>query len=186
MTNGTTLLVQLREDFATHGRRWSLPGLHALVFYRIGRELIAARKDASFLQRAAIAPAWILYRLAATFARDVYGIEIPPQATIGRRVRFSHQHGTTVHHRAVIGDDCIIRHMVTLGAGVRGSGAAPVLGKRVEVSPGAVIIGKVRIGDNVKIGPNVVVMTHVPDGSTVVATPPRIMQLKSQEAPPGG
>ena len=79
------------------------------------------------------------------FVRNVYGIQLSPQTQIGRRLRIVHQHGIVIHKSAVIGDDCLIRHGVTIGA-ARGPGA-PRLGDRVEVGAGAVLVGNIRIGD---------------------------------------
>lgn len=123
---------------------------------------------------------------AATFiVRNLYGIELYPTARIGRRLRIAHQHGIVIHPAAVIGDDCMIRHGVTIGAdGVRDDGGrAPVLGDRVKLGVGAVIAGPVRIGDDVTVGPNAVVMTNVPAGSIVTAPPSRIMTPPPRRAP---
>jgi serine O-acetyltransferase len=93
-----------------------------------------------------------------------------------------HQGGVVIHFNSRIGDDCVILQNVTLGAAsdatfMRG----PVLGNRVKVGCGAVIIGGITIGDDVHIGPNTVVTTNIPAGSIVVAPPPRVILLKKKE-----
>jgi serine O-acetyltransferase len=77
---------------------------------------------------------------------------------------------------AEIGDDCVIRHNVTIGgvSGARPDG--PIIGSGVEVGAGAVIIGRIRIGDGARIGPNAVVMTNVPAGAIAVAPATRILE----------
>jgi serine O-acetyltransferase len=125
-------------------------------------------------------------------ARNVYGIELSDRTRIGRRLRIAHQNGIVIHGQAVIGDDCVIRQGVTLGArgGGRGSRTgkvpgAPHLGDRVEIGVGAVLAGPIRIGDDVVIGPNAVVMTHVPAGAIVSAPPARVIGQPPRRDTPG-
>ena len=78
-----------------------------------------------------------------------------------------------------------MRQNVTIGAANEETvDRAPVLGNRVDVGCGAVIIGGIVIGDEVRIGPNAIVTMNIPAGSTVVAPAPRIIQLKKR--PPAG
>jgi serine O-acetyltransferase len=121
--------------------------------------------------------------------RNNYGIELYPSCQIGRRFQIGHQNGIVIHRFATIGDDCRVRQGVTLGRGglertksTEGfRTSAPVLGNRVDVGVGAIIVGKVRIGDDVNIGPNAVVLTDVPTGATVMAPMSKIM--RSQTGP---
>ncbi len=172
------LLRLLREDWQVNDRSLFRPGFQAIAVYRFGvwREGIAPRPLRM--------PFSFLYRLFSVFVRNVYGIELPASAVVGRRLRIAHQHAIIVHPEAVIGDDCMIRQGVSIGISrvkkAAGSGpssrrVAPVLGNRVEVGAGAAIIGAVRIGDDVTIGPNTVVMTNVPDGAIVAPAVPRIL-----------
>ena len=89
---------------------------------------------------------------------------------------FEHQNCIVIHGNAVIGDDSIIRHGVTLGNRYLDlPNEAPTLGKRVNVGTGAVILGKVTLGDDVQVGANAVVVTDVSKGSTVVGAKSKIM-----------
>src|SRR5688572_7850716 len=97
------------EDYVAHGREASRPGFQALLVYRFG---VARMKVKPLLLRA---PLSVLYRTLYRAVRNFYGIELPYTAQVGRRVIFEHQHGIVVHGATVIGDDCIIRHGVTLG-----------------------------------------------------------------------
>src|SRR5690349_301140 len=111
------------EDFVAHGRRATDPGFHALAIHRFGVARMAIKP------RLLRAPLSIAYRVLARAAASVYGIEIPYSARVGRRVVLEHQHGIVIHGASVIGDDCIIRHGVTLGMrDLASPEEAPVLG----------------------------------------------------------
>jgi len=172
----------IREDLR-HNGGVSFPGFQAVALYRFG-----VWKDGIGSKPLRI-PCTILYRIAYVFVRNVYGIELPLTARIGRRFHVGHQHGITVHGNAVIGDDCMIRQGVTLGQDRPTPGVpvekvpAPRLGDRVEVGAGAMLVGGIKIGDGVRIGPNAVVMTSVPAGAMVVAPPARIMALPPKRRP---
>jgi serine O-acetyltransferase len=166
------LLAHVREDRKVNGGLLR-PGFQAMIVYRFGvwREGISPR-----LLRM---PFSFLYRAMYVFVRNIYGIELPSTARIGRRLRVAHQHGILVHPEAVIGDDCMIRQGVSIGISrvskTKGERVAPVLGDRVEVGAGAMIAGAVTIGDDVAIGPNTVVITNVPANSIVTSPMPRII-----------
>lgn len=70
---------------------------------------------------------------------------------------------------------CRIYHQVTIGEGKNG---APIIGDNVMIGAGAKIVGKLRVGNNVNIGANCVVVDDVPDNSTIVLDKPRIIHRK--------
>ena len=151
-----------REDYATHGRDSTLPGFRALAFHRFGVWRLRVRP------RLLRAPLTLVYRRLYRRARNRYGIEIPHSVAIGRRVRIEHQGGIVVHGSTVIGNDVIIRQGVTIGnRHLDRPDDAPVIGNRVNIGSGAVILGAITIGDDVSIGSNAVVLDDVPAGSTV-------------------
>lgn len=167
------LLDHLREDYATNRRsrsKWTFwtPGFQAVAVYRLGVWCNGVRP------RLLRAPMRLIIGFLAFFVRNFYGIELHPTASIGRRFGIVHQHGIVIHQSAVIGDDCLIRQGVTIGAG-GGAGAPPRLGNRVKVGAGAVLAGPIAIGDDVTIGPNAVVMSNVPANSIVASPQSRIM-----------
>jgi len=167
------LCALIREDLQVESGQFSRPGFQAIAVHRFG--VWKHGIDSKLLRM----PMTVIYRLANLFVRNVYGIELKLETRIGRRVRFTHQHGITVHMYAVIGDDCVIRQMVTIGQ-YRGFAdgelpTAPRLGKRVQVGVGAVVAGDIDIGDDAQIGPNAVVMSNVPNGAIVTAPPSRVM-----------
>ena len=80
--------------------------------------------------------------------------------------------GIIVSHNAKVGKNATIFHQVTIG---EGKGGAPIIGDNVLLGAGAKIIGKIRIGNNVRIGANCVVVEDVPDNTTVVLSKPRMI-----------
>jgi serine O-acetyltransferase len=165
------------EDYVAHGREASRPGFQALLVYRFG---VARMRVKPLLLRA---PLSVLYRALFRSVRNFYGIELPYTATVGRRVVFEHQHGIVVHGATVIGDECIVRHGVTLGIrSLDRLAEAPVLGKRVNIGAGAKIIGKVHVGDDAAIGANAVVLEDVPAGRLAVGVPAHLVEPRTASA----
>ncbi|WP_430593432.1 serine O-acetyltransferase EpsC [Humidisolicoccus flavus] len=115
-------------------------------------------------------------RLGSQFTRFLTGIEIHPGAQLGRRVFIDHGMGVVIGETAIVGDDVLIYHGVTLG----GSADAPVkrhptVGNRVLIGAGAKLIGAITIGDDVRIGANAVVVNDAPNGVTLVGIPARVI-----------
>lgn len=160
------LFQVIAEDLATHAGDWTAPGFQALAIHRFGVWCTSLPKNRLRT------PPMVLYRVLSTLARNVYGIELPHNARIGRRVVFWHQHGIVVHGNAVIGDDCVIHQGVTLGMrSPMRSWEAPTLGRGVNVGAGAKILGAVSIGDNASIGANAVVIRDVSSEALAVGIP---------------
>lgn len=166
----------VREDLEVHDGDWTRPGFQALLVYRFGVWRMSIR---SKLFRA---PFSVGSRALFAAVRNLYGIELPYTASIGRRVIFEHQHGIVVHGSTVIGDDCIIRQGVTLGIRrLDRLTEAPVLGRAVNVGAGAKILGAVYIGDHAQIGANAVVLENIPPRTLAVGIPAHVVSL-SREA----
>lgn len=164
------LRALIREDYETHDRALSNPSFRALVVYRVNSWRLTVSP------RILRAPLTVLARWGFRWIRNRYGIELPPTAAIGRRVKFVHPGGIVIHRYAVIGDDCRILHGVTLGAvDSVDRDAAPRIGNRVRLGAGAKIIGSVTVGDDARIGPNAVVMSDVPARATAFTAPARII-----------
>ena len=113
-------------------------------------------------------------RLLAYVSRSLTGIEIHPGAHIGRRFFIDHGMGVVVGETAVVGDDVMLFHGVTLG-GTSGRRVKrhPTLGDKVMVGAGAKILGDVHVGSNVKVGANSVVVKDVPTGAVATGIPAR-------------
>lgn len=172
------LVLQLRDDWQAHFLDWTQPGFRAIATHRFGSWVQA--ESGKGIVRGPIK--YILRRLHLAmyrYVRNHYGIELPLTTQVGRRVLIGHQSGIVIHPHATIGDGCIIRQNVTLGAQNSEHDGAPTIGRGVELGAGCAILGSVTIGDGARIGPYAVVMTDVPPGATVFVNPPRIISLRS-------
>lgn len=100
-----------------------------------------------------------------------YGYDISFRTQIGPGFYLGHFGGVVIHGDSIIGKNCNISQNVTIGVSNHGPGkGTPILGDNVFVGPGAVIIGSIRIGNNVTVGANTVVNFDVPDFSTVITS----------------
>lgn len=141
------------------------PGVHAVVVLRFGQW---SRRRCLPL-RILFDP---LYAILDFFIKVLWGIEIPRTAQIGPGLYIGHYGGITVSSRAVIGRDCNLSQNITIG--VSGAGAkrgAPTLGDNVYVAPGARLVGRITVGNNVKIGANAVIHRDVPNDAIAVLEP---------------
>lgn len=103
------------------------------------------------------------------------GISIPAECIIGKGFRIHHFGGIIFHPSVKMGEGCTIYHEVTIGDR-GGKGSAAVIGNNVLIGAGAKIIGDIVIGDNCTIGANAVVNKNIPDNSTVVGNPSKIIK----------
>lgn len=142
------------------------PGYHAFLAHRVAHLLYNMHL-------------FFLARLISQISRTLTGIEIHPGAQIGKRLFIDHGMGVVIGETAVIGDDCLIYHQVTLGGmGAKNEKRHPTLGNNVMVGTGAKVLGNIHIGDNVKIGANCIVIKSVEAGNTIVGVPGEILSKK--------
>jgi serine O-acetyltransferase len=163
------MFENLREDWITHERSLWRQGLWVMAVYRFGRWRYRLK------YRPIRAPFSFAYKLLFLLAQILTGIELPCEATVGRRFRIDHFGGIIVSGDAVFGDDIIIRNGVTVGLRNTGTRGSPVFGNRIDIGAGAKILGKICIGDDVTIGANSVVISDVPANSVAVGIPARII-----------
>jgi serine O-acetyltransferase len=144
------------------------PGFHAILLHRLAHKLYKARVP-------------LLPRVISQVSRFFTGIEIHPGATIGRRFFIDHGMGVVIGETTEIGDDCLLYQGVTLGGTGNEKGKRhPTLGDNVVVGTGAKVLGNIRIGNHVKIGAGSVVVHPVPDNSTVVGIPGRVVRTRGE------
>jgi serine O-acetyltransferase len=175
--NTPGLWALVREDWIANGRDWTQPGFRAVAVHRFG----AWRMGLRFTPMRMLCS--FIYKRMFRYVRNHYGIELYYTASVGRRLQIGHQGAIVVHDHATIGEDCVLRQGVTIGAARLGPGREPPqIGSRVTIGAGAVIIGSVTIGDDVTIGPNAVVMNNVPSGATVTAMPARVIPAATPRA----
>lgn len=104
-------------------------------------------------------------------------IEIHPGAEIGRRFFIDHGTGVVIGETAIIGDDCTIYQGVTLGGTGKDHGKRhPTLGNNVLVGAGAKVLGPFKIGDNSNVAAGSVVLSAIPENSTAVGSPARVVK----------
>ena len=143
---------------------FNYPGVWAIINHRIANKLY--------------------YKGFKKFARVVAGIssfftktDIHPAATIGRRVFIDHAIGVVIGATAIVEDDVLIYQGVTLGGVSLNKGKRhPTIKSNVVLGSGAKILGNITIGANCKIGANSVVVVDVPENSTAVGVPARIIK----------
>ncbi|MBT3457937.1 MAG: serine O-acetyltransferase [Thiotrichales bacterium] len=144
-------------------------GVQAVIFYRLTH----------FLWRYKL---YWLARFISTFARWLTGIEIHPGAVIGRRFFIDHGMGVVIGETAIIGDDCMLYHGVTLGGTSWDKVKRhPTLKNGVVIGAGAKILGPITLGENVRVGSNSVVVMSIDDNETVVGIPGRIVRKKAED-----
>jgi serine O-acetyltransferase len=143
-------------------------GFWALLVYRFGHARFVIKN------KILRAPWTIVYMILNKITEILCGICIGSAATIGRRLTIEHHGCIVIHGASVIGDDCLIRHGVTLGnTGYDDPLGAPRVGNRVQIGAGAKILGRVNIGDDAIIGANAVVVDDVPRNVAVGGVPAR-------------
>ena len=161
--NGLGALV--RADLAAN--RGNPKGRVVVVLFRVAS---AARARGG---RLVAAPVLVLYRLVADW---VLGVELPPSVQAGPGLAVWHGTGLVVHANTRLGAQVTLRHNTTLGAkGDAIDAPAPVLGDRVDVGAGAIVLGELTVGDDAVIGAGAVVVDDVPAGATVVGNPARVL-----------
>ena len=173
MSKRLSLSKRLREDIATARHRdpaarsgaevfLSYSGLHAVWGYRLAHRLWSWR--------------WhLVARIVSQFVRFLTGVEIHPGAVIGRRFFIDHGMGVVIGETAVIGDDVMLYHGVTLGGtSSNREKRHPTLGDGVVVGTGASVLGPVSIGAGSVIGAHAVVLTDAPAGSLLTGVPARV------------
>lgn len=138
-------------------------GLHAVWLHRIAHALY--KRNLFFIAR-----------FISQFSRFLTGIEIHPGAIIGRRLFIDHGMGVVIGETCEIGDDVTMYQGVTLGGTGKEKGKRhPTIKNNALIATGAKVLGSITIGEYSKVGGGSVVLKDVPDYSTVVGIPGRIV-----------
>lgn len=145
------------------------PGLHALILYRLAHRIYKWHIP-------------LIPRIISYITRIITGIEIHPAAKIGRRFFIDHGEGVVIGATTEIGDDVLIYQQVTLGGTGKEQGKRhPTLGNNVIIGAGAKVLGNITLGDFVRVGAGSVVVEDVPEYSTVVGIPGRVVHQKIKD-----
>lgn len=138
-------------------------GLHALLMYRAAHAIDG--KGYHFIAR-----------MISQSAKFLTGIEIHPAAKIGSGLFIDHGSGVVIGETTIIGNNCTLYQGVTLGGTGKECGKRhPTLGNNVMVGAGAKLLGAFHVGDNAKIAAGAVVLSDVPENSTAVGIPAKVV-----------
>ena len=157
------------------------PGVKAIFLYKIANFFSIAKMD-------------LVARIISQFSRFLTGIEIHPNAKIGKNLFIDHGMGVVIGETSEIGDNVTIYHMVTLG-GIspsinsdeqRNLKRHPTLKDNVVVGSGAQVLGPIIVGKNAKVGANAVVTKDVPENAIMVGVPAKNVGKASQQFKPYG
>jgi len=147
------------------------PGVKAVFFHRVANFFHLAGFD-------------LIGRIISQTSRFFTGIEIHPGAKIGKNLFIDHGMGVVIGETSEIGDNVTIYHAVTLG-GIspsidserqRHEKRHPTIGNDVVIGSGAQIIGPIKVGDKSRIAANAVVVNNVPENSTMVGVPAKVIK----------
>lgn len=139
-------------------------GVHALLAYRVSHKLYVGKH-------------YFSARMISQIARFLTGIEIHPGATIGKGLFIDHGMGVVIGETTEIGDNCTLYQGVTLGGTGKDTGKRhPTLGDNVMVGAGAKVLGPFKIGSGTKVASGAVVLEEIPENSTAVGIPARVVR----------
>ena len=139
------------------------PGVHAVIAYRFNHWLWGLGMK-------------FIARSLSQIARWVTGIEIHPAAIIGKRFFIDHGMGVVIGETSEVGDNVFVYQGVTLGGLATKKGKRhPTISDDVVIGAGAKVLGPIKIGCNTKIGSGSVVLQNVPEYSTVIGVPGRVV-----------
>ena len=159
--------IRERDPAATSDAEVALlySGFHAVTVHRLSHAL--HKNGYPFTARA-----------ISQSMKFLTGIEIHPGAKIGKGVFIDHGTGVVIGETAEVGDNCTIYQGVTLGGTGKHAGKRhPTLGKNVMVGAGAKVLGPFKVGDGSKIAAGAVVLDAVPENSTAVGIPARVVRV---------
>jgi serine O-acetyltransferase len=168
------MFQNIKEDWQVYEKDLARQGFWVMVVYRFGRWRYGVNPQ--LLRK----PLSFIYRILKLMSQIVTGIDLPCEVKVGRRLLIEHFGGIVVSGDAVIGDDVVLRHGVTIGLRRTEVPGSPTIGDRVDIGAGAKILGPILIGDDVVIGANAVVLDDVPSHSIAVGIPAKILPRSSK------
>jgi serine O-acetyltransferase len=177
--NQQSIFDEVQLDVAANhkSKKFSLLAFFALLFFSTGFQLLISYRIQNRLFRLQIP---VLGKLVAKILNIVTtwmtACHIDPLAKIEGGIFLPHATGIVISQSAIIKSGATIYQGVTIGiSDVAKRGAAPYIGHDVIIYAGAQVIGDIKIGNDVKIGANAVVLKSLPNNSTAVGVPARIL-----------
>ena len=166
---------QLREDIAcVKARDPAARSAFEIYFLYPGLKAIRLHRKANWFYRHNM---FFMARWISQRASKKTGVEIHPAVQIGKRFFIDHGTGVVIGETAIIGDDVTIYQGVTLGGTGKDTGKRhPTIGNNVMIGAGAKVLGPLEIGDNSRIAAGAVVLHDIPQNSTAVGVPARVVK----------
>jgi putative colanic acid biosynthesis acetyltransferase WcaB len=165
----------LFQDWQSNRRNFK--GQLVLFMFRL-----ASLINRSMVAKVIFFPYLLLYRYAVEW---VWGIELPRKTVIGKGLSLYHGQALVINQGVVIGNYCTLRNSTTIGHKKQADGSfsrCPRIGNNVDIGANVVIIGDIEIGDNVIIGAGAVVIKSIPANSIAVGNPARVLEKKETTA----
>lgn len=142
---------------------WS-PGVQAVIVLRFGQW--SSQKN--IFLKVLLLP---LYFFLSHLIRTGWGIQIGRKIEVGEGFYIGH-FGSIIINNIKVGKNFSVAQNVTIGLSGQGEKrGCPTIGDNVYVAPSAKIFGKIKIGNNVRIGANAVIHKDIPDNTTVALSP---------------
>ncbi len=140
------------------------PSMKAMANYRVAHKLYTSGIP-------------LIPRILTEMAHSETGIDIHPQATIGKKFFMDHGTGVVIGGTCIIGNNVQIYQNVTLGAKnfpldeqgnpIKGIPRHPIVEDNVVIYSGATILGRIIIGHHSIIGGNVWITDNIPPNSKI-------------------
>jgi serine O-acetyltransferase len=159
------MFENIRDDLRAYEGNWGAQGFWVMLVYRFGRwrygvRPAVLRKILSFI-----------YHAAHKLTQVLTGIDLPCEVIVGKNFVIDHFGGIIISGFAKFGDNCRIRDGVVVGLRRTDQIYAPDIGNNVDIGSGAKLLGRIKVGNNVLIGANAVVICDVPDNCIAVGVP---------------
>src|SRR5262245_7972563 len=171
------MFTNILADLRAYDGKWGAQGFWVMVVYRFGRWRYGVRP--ALLRKFFSLVYHVLYKLVQILT----GIELPCEVEVGRNFVIDHFGGIIISGYARFGDHCRVRDGVVVGLRHVEEKKAPIIGNNVDIGSGAKLLGPIRIGDNVLIGANAVVLCDVPDNSVAVGVPAVVKPRRMRDLP---
>jgi serine O-acetyltransferase len=161
-------------DLYRHAGKVDLRSLLTYLIFSPGFRFTYVYRKANGYKRRSFR--WLFYKFLHRRYFYKYGFQIPLSTRIGKGLYITHFGNVVLHEDATLGDNCDLAHGITVGTTYRGQRkGCPTIGNKVWIGTGAVVVGKVTIGNNVLIAPNSYVNFDVPSNSIVLGNPGKII-----------
>lgn len=163
----------LKADLYRHGALTGFTGFIKGLLIPGFRYVAILRIASQFKRRSILG---IFFRIILRHYSYKFGYQIPVTTKIGKGFYIGHTGTLIINAQAVIGDNCNIAPLVTIGQTNRGALiGTPQIGNKVWIGTGSVLVGNINIGSNVLIAPNSFVNIDIPSNSIVIGNPAKVI-----------